>query len=620
MTRFSETGCTDSTDCEPKENERIKLQNILFPKYGICKNFDLYYRGRSDAYVDSLGHIIATRNEEFKFDTYFNGFSAYKWHKYTKVCNVGITLDYSGSFKLILIRSVRNSNRTVEEIPIDEYELNSVNRTTQTFDFGEHDIGILSFKITCLEDDSHFYGGHYETCIEQDEISGVNLAISICTYKREKYIINSLNNINSRLLSDSYIRDKLHIYVSDNGNTLNAEQLSNDNIHVVWNKNAGGAGGFTRGIIEGMNSGRNHTHYLFMDDDVIFEADSIYRTIVLLSLLNEKYSDSFIGGSMLRMDKQNIIHESGSRWSNGRIGSLKQGLDVRFIEGCLYNEVEESCEYNAWWYCVLPAKFINENNLPCPLFIKADDIEYSLRNMTNLILMNGISVWHEPFESKYSAHLHYYIIRNRLIVNSVRDLSNLKETIKLLRGEWSREMYLYRYDTADLILRGVEDFLKGVDHFKAIDVTELHNEIMNSTYKMDYVEDLDCSFSYPLYDQTLNEGVVYCPLLEKCTFNGAVFPARKEELKVVHVYFVKPSSCFRYKKILSYDYLNNRGFITQKDNRRMLQCIRNYCKTIHNLKRNYALISSEFNRRSSEFTSEDYWREYLSLNEDGPGM
>lgn len=604
----------DNIKREPESTEVIRLQNILFSEYGVCKDVDLYYRGRQDAYVHPLKCIVARRNEQFKFDTYFNGFSIYKWHKYTKVRNVGLTLDYSGSFKLILIRSTRNSNRIVEEILLNEYELNSINRVTQSFNFGEHDRGILSFAIICLKNDSHFYGGYYCTQIKQKEIKNVNLAISICTYKREQYINNTLNNINTQLLSDSFIKDKLHVYVSDNGNTLDTKKLSNDHVHVVWNKNAGGAGGFTRGIIEGMNSDKNHTHYLFMDDDIVFETDTIYRTIIVLSLLCEKYSDSFIGGSMLRMDKQSIIHESGGRWSNGRIESLKQGIDVSSIEGCLYNEVEESCQYNAWWYCVLPAKFVNKNNLPCPLFIKADDIEYSLRNMTNLILMNGISVWHEPFESKYSAHLHYYIIRNRLIVNSIRGLSDLKETIKLLKGEWRREMYLYRYDTADLILRGVEDFLKGVDYFKSINVTELHSEIMNSTYKMDYIENLNCTFSYHLYDRSMNEVIVDRPLLERCTFNGALLPVKKDDLKVVHAFFVNPSSCFRFKKILSYDYINNRGFVTEKNIKRMYQCISNYYRTIYNLKKNYARISSEFDNRSNEFTSENYWRSYLSLD------
>lgn len=34
------------------------------------------------------------------------------------------------------------------------------------------------------------------------------------------------------------------------------------------------------------------------------------------------------------------------------------------------------------------------------------------------------------------------------------------------------------------------------------------------------------------------------------------------------------------------------------------------------LKKNYARVSSEFNERRGEFTSEEYWRKYLSLDSD----
>ncbi|RAZ20198.1 glycosyltransferase family 2 protein, partial [Klebsiella oxytoca] len=63
-------------------------------------------------------------------------------------------------------------------------------------------------------------------------------------------------------------------------------------------------------------------------------------------------------------------------------------------------------------------ELVRKDNLPLPIFIRGDDLEYGLRNMKTLILMNGICVWHEPFENKYSSFLAYYVIRNRLIDNA----------------------------------------------------------------------------------------------------------------------------------------------------------------------------------------------------------
>ena len=100
--------------------------------------------------------------------------------------------------------------------------------------------------------------------------------------------------------------------------------------------------------------------------------------------------------------------------NSGNLIGRKIGLDLRTLDACLDNEFEEKCDYNAWWYCTIPMQYVRSDNLPLPIFIRGDDVEYGLRNMKNLILMNGICVWHEPFEFKYSSSMYYYIFRNTL--------------------------------------------------------------------------------------------------------------------------------------------------------------------------------------------------------------
>lgn len=93
----------------------------------------------------------------------------------------------------------------------------------------------------------------------------------------------------------------------------------------------------------------------------------------------------------------------------GNLISNKSNLNMNVTWDCLFNEIEEYTEFNAWWYCCFPMDVVSEENLPLPIFIRGDDLEYGLRNMKHLILMNGICVWHEPFENKYSSFLEYYI-------------------------------------------------------------------------------------------------------------------------------------------------------------------------------------------------------------------
>lgn len=55
-------------------------------------------------------------------------------------------------------------------------------------------------------------------------------------------------------------------------------QLEDAKVHVVKNKNAGGAGGFTRGLIEILKRPDRGgiTHALLMDDDVVVDTASMY--------------------------------------------------------------------------------------------------------------------------------------------------------------------------------------------------------------------------------------------------------------------------------------------------------------------------------------------------------
>ena len=71
------------------------------------------------------------------------------------------------------------------------------------------------------------------------------------------------------------------ILFSDNGKTLDMNKLSSAHIHIVQNKNTGGAGGFTRDLIEILdanNAGMEITHVLLMDDDIVIDPESLLKT------------------------------------------------------------------------------------------------------------------------------------------------------------------------------------------------------------------------------------------------------------------------------------------------------------------------------------------------------
>ena len=353
-------------------------------------------------------------------DTYFNSLTIEKWAKYTKVSKVRLTLSLQGKFNVSLCWKQKISERYVER-ELKNITVDADDRTQIMLEYPEETRGMFYFRIEAIEKGGKFFGGYYATEIQEEEIRPVKLGIVICTYKREKYVCDNIRLMNQDIIEnpDSPLYGRVEVFISDNGKTLKEYGLTSDKVHIFPNKNAGGAGGFTRGLIEILRCPeKGITHALLMDDDVVIDTSSLLRTAVILSLLKEEYASAFIGGAMLRSDQRNIQVESGASWNAGSLVALKANLDLRLWQSCLINEQEEYREYNAWWYCCFPMELVRADNLPLPVFIRGDDLEYGLRNMKTLILMNGICVWHEPFENKYSSFLEYYIIRNRLIDNS----------------------------------------------------------------------------------------------------------------------------------------------------------------------------------------------------------
>ena len=151
---------------------------------------------------------------------------------------------------------------------------------------------------------------------------------------------------------------------------------------VSPNKNAGGVGGFTRGIIEAMSLAkqRDISHVLLMDDDAMIEPASLEVTYSFLSVLKEEYQDYTLAGSIIQLNKPYLQYEEGAQWNQGAIEALKHKVDLREVKVLLLNEDEsEKVEYAGWWYCCIPLSVISKENLPLPLFIHRDDVEYGLR-------------------------------------------------------------------------------------------------------------------------------------------------------------------------------------------------------------------------------------------------
>lgn len=605
------------------------LQHIRFPQRTICAEEELYFwRGLPAIASPEEEGIHFVKGQEVKFDTYINSFSLQKWVEYTDLDNVVLVLKLSGKFTVTLLQYwavEQRGDQAKEEVSGVKYtELDSITVESQeakefSFPFVTKDKhGILAFKICLLGEAGVLHDGYYATEIAPSRVRDVKIAIGICTFKREAYVARNMQNLKRGILENaaSPLKDRLEIFIADNAGTLKREEIEDKKIHLFYNKNTGGSGGFSRAMVEVNNanaSGAGFTHILLMDDDVIFDPESIYRTFAILSLVNEKYKDAFVGGAMFRTDKQWLQYASGEVWRGEKvydcIYTYNHNIDMRKIECILSNEALISANYQGWWYCVIPMSICRTDNLSLPFFIKMDDIEYSIRNMKHLILLNGINTWHEAFETKYSVSNEYYTARNTLIVSAIHIGLSVNDVKKYLRKNVLYYLSNLKYREAELVCEATDDFCRGVDYLKSLDMQVKHRSVMKGGYKLVDTAELPVKFLDGLYERSENEYEDLHgskKLFRELTLNGLLLPSNK--VAVLGIFGGAHSQTYRAKYIVRYEPITKKGFILKRSLGKFCHCWRLYRKVRAKLGRRYEAVRKEFCARYKELIGKEFWQ------------
>lgn len=593
------------------------LQNIELPVDDICDKYRLYFHAEENVYYEE-GRLTFDKTGVCSFDTYFNGVSIDKWNKYTNVGRITARINIKGKFKVtasyvfrvspVDIRRFTTYRTVVECDTLQEIEI----------PMPENGTGMLYFTLEALEDGGQFTGGYYHVDNAESSIRNVKIGLGICTFKREKFIEKNIRLLNENVFDNKncILNGHLEVYISDNGKTLDKDKLCNEHIHIFDNKNTGGAGGFTRTMMEMTKDGNPDgiTHVLVMDDDILLDTEALVKTYRILTIIKDEYVDAFIGGAMLRNDLMDIQVEAGASWNAGKLISYKGGLPLGETEPCLYNETEERYEFNAWWYCCFPIGVVRDDNLPLPIFIRGDDLEYGLRNMKTLILMNGICVWHEPFENKYSSFLEYYIIRNKLIDNSFHCSQYGKlDLIKDILFSTARESMLYRYKNVKLFLRGVNDYLQGPDFLFKTDGEQLHKDIMAAGYRAVPVEELGTKFYLRDYEEYKgrDDGKLG-KVVRFLTLNGHLIPSFTKQ-RTVSMSGVLTANVFGAEQVLYYDIIANKGFLAVKDTKDFFNCWKEAFKTILAVMTKYDYAKHQYRTKGKKLRTRKFWNKYLGL-------
>ena len=114
---------------------------------------------------------------------------------------------------------------------LEEQTILSAEPKVFTFDFGEgQDNGIYSFSVKSNAHGSILWEGKYFEEVRMPVNMNVNIAVDICTFKREEYVERNMNVLKKTILenTDSPLYRHLYVLISDNAKTLDPEKIIGD--------------------------------------------------------------------------------------------------------------------------------------------------------------------------------------------------------------------------------------------------------------------------------------------------------------------------------------------------------------------------------------------------------
>ncbi|WP_414564751.1 MULTISPECIES: glycosyltransferase [unclassified Anabaena] len=603
----------------PFTQTTVRLQNIILPNLDICTTEELFLRLNTKSVLNyEYSHIELKNSGVISFDTYFNAFSVQKWLDYTRVKNIGLNLTLQGKFKISLfnIDYAAQVKKLVNQKVINNHDLAEYNV------FSNIDIslykGLLYVEIEALANNCIFQNGYFYANITQTQNLDQKIAIVICTYKREYYINKNIELIDNYLFKQSNIGNKFEIFIIDNGRTL--KNIYGSQIHVIHNKNAGGSGGYTRGMLEVLDRKSDFSHIILMDDDVVIAPEVFERIYNFQNVASD--ANFCFGGSMLLLDNQYIQHENGAIWDQEVI-RIKPDLDLRNINNVLFNEIEEYINYNGWWLFCFPTRLIDNSKLPYPFFIKMDDMEFPRRLNHKIITLNGVCVWHEALEKKYSAMMNYYLKKNELILNVITtDNFSKLDAIKYFVKFTMREAFCYKYKSADVVFQAVADFLKGPEYLKTLDPEEKNLEIRSMGEKA--VKNHQLPFIYGKYQESLNETEnTFYRWFRLFTLNGHLLPSiffhknnklTQQKYKIISMQKYRPINVFRSKTALYHNLNNAEGFAVDISREEFFKIFIKIIFLSIQIFFKFPQIKRKYRDTLPELTNRNFWESYLEIN------
>ncbi len=609
--------------------KNVKLQNIILPM-DLDANFLAYpelmardkHNGNPFCYDPEKKCHILKKYTVADMMTYYNCIQAARWKRYTGINNIKLNLTFKGKLSLEVYEIYNNSANVCFNLIINQvYSCKS--KGEAVIDIPDTNKSIIGFKITALED-TEIYGGYYSSEVDEENIRDVKISLVTTTFKKQEYIKRNIAQLKKQVLCDgSDLKNNIFVHVIDNERALAPEEFDCEDLKIYPNNNVGGAGGFTRGMIEALHLEKKPTHVLLMDDDVMIMSESLFRTYYLLRLLKPEYHKCFLSGAMFDYDIRERQYEDVGyvHKVDGSYGPVKEKMDMRRLDCIVNNDKYEYDNvpdaYAGWWYCCIPVEHIEENGLPLPVFVRGDDVEFSLRNNPGFITLNGICIWHVGFAGKFNAAMELYQVhRNSFVIQAASGICKDVNFIARIRKMFWQDITRFAYNNAELLLDSVEDFLKGPKYIENLNGEQSLKEHCAKNEKLVPLSEIpypNAAKDDPYDYESLN---IFQKLIYVFTINGHLLPnflLRNYPSVIAYDWFFVPGKNIRRKKLIAVNENGGTGNVREMNRKRCFELIDRYVTVMGRYRRYHEKVEKAYRKHFKEMTTEKFWKEYLEI-------
>jgi galactofuranosylgalactofuranosylrhamnosyl-N-acetylglucosaminyl-diphospho-decaprenol beta-1,5/1,6-galactofuranosyltransferase len=375
------------------------------------------------------------QGDKISFGTYFNGFPASYWRRWSVVSEVRLSVALRGKGASVTVYKSMANGRSQR---VDAATVHAKNgQSSETFDFDLTltpfvDGGWYWYDVVAGDEDAVVESAEWTAEVPADlapQPKGHGTVdIVITTLDKPDFCAKLLRQIGE----DDALRPYLDtVFVSEQGKKkvadhelfAHAEKALGDLLVINEQGNLGGSGGYARGQLESVRKG-TATYAMMMDDDVVCEPEGIIRAITFGDLARRP---TIVGGHMFSLFARSRLHSFGEIvqpwrfwWMTPLDGYSDWDLAARNIRSARWLHKRVDVDFNGWFMCLIPRVVLEQIGLSLPIFIKWDDLEFGLRAKEHgfpTVTFPGAAVWHVPWLDKndgvdWQAYFHH---RNRFI-------------------------------------------------------------------------------------------------------------------------------------------------------------------------------------------------------------